>query len=369
MTDRAAQYSRIKYTLSFIETALLLVLLFLACRTGWAARFPGILERAYGPSFVTLPVYLGGAFAVWYLVSFPLNFYQSFLLEHRFGLSTQGPGGWFRDQLISLGLVYAFSLLLLSALFWAVARFPVSWWLVISSIWVAVNVVIARLAPVVIVPLFFKYTKLADEELRGRIIALAAKMRVRVLDVFAIDMSRKTVKANAGLLGWGAGRRVVVGDTLLSRYSADEIEVILAHEFAHQKLRHLPKLLAVNALAAFACFFLMYATAPFFLAVSGLRRIDDAAAIPLVFAYFVIFGLATQPAVNLVSRRMERNADLMALCATGAAGAFISSMEKLGAQNLADRAPHPLIKWFFFDHPPLGERIAYARRTSTRTRI
>lgn len=362
MTDRAAHYSRIKYTLSFIETALLLVLLFLACRTGWSARFSGVIERAYGSPFVTLPVYLGGAFVLWYLVSFPLNFYQSFLLEHRFGLSKQGPGGWFRDQLISLGLVYAFSLFLLAAFFWAMARFPASWWLAISFIWVTVNVAIARLAPVVIVPLFFTYTKLADEGLRGRIISLAAKMRLPVLDVFEIDMSRKTVKANAGLLGWGAGRRVVVGDTLISRYSADEIEVILAHEFAHQKLRHLPKLLAVNALAAFACFFLMYATAPFFLAALGVGRLDGTAAIPLIFAYFVFFGLATQPAVNLVSRRMERNADLMALRATGAAGAFISSMEKLGSQNLADRVPHPLIKCFFFDHPPLGERIAYARR-------
>lgn len=362
MTDRPAQYSRIKYTLSLVETAVLLVFLFLACRTGWSARFSGAIDRAYGSPFVTLPLYLGGAFVLWYLVSFPLNFYQSFLLEHRFGLSKQGPGSWFRDQLISLGLIYAFSLLLLAAFFWAVARFPGSWWLAIASVWVVVNVVIARLAPVAIVPLFFKYTKLADEGLRARIIALAAKMRLRVLDVFEIDMSRKTVKANAGLMGWGAARRVVIGDTLLSRYSADEIEVILAHEFAHQKLRHLPKLLAVNALAAFICFFLMYATAPFFLAVSGLRRLDDAAAIPLVFAYFVVFGLVSQPAVNLVGRRMERNADLMALRATGAAGAFISSMEKLGSQNLADRAPHPLIKCFFFDHPPLGERIAYARR-------
>jgi len=299
---------------------------------------------------------------LWFLLSFPLNFYQSFLLEHRFGLSTQKPTGWFKDQLISLGLVWVFSLLLLAAFFWTLSRFPGSWWIAISLVWVAANALIARIAPQVIVSLFFKCTKLADEGLRRRILALAEKMELRVLDVFEIDMSAKTVKANAGLVGLGAGKRVVVGDTMLSRYSPEEIEVVMAHEFAHQKLRHMPKLMAVNALASFACFYLIYATNPLFLAAFGLRRLDSLAAIPLVFAYFILFGLATQPAVNYVSRRMERNADLTALRATGGSGAFISAMEKLGSQNLADRDPHPLIKFFFFDHPPLAERIACARR-------
>jgi len=192
---------------------------------------------------------------------------------------------------------------------------------------------------------------------------LAKKMRVKILDCFEIDFSKKTLKANAAFVGWGKTRRVILADTLKDKYSHDEIEVILAHEFAHYRLRHLFKLILTNSLATVLIFYLIFKTNSYVLAVFGLSSLSDLAALPVVLIYFVIFGIVMQPFENYVSRRLERNADRMALLVTGMREAFVSMMDKLAAQNLADRAPHPLIKFFFFDHPPVDERIRMAKES------
>jgi STE24 endopeptidase len=238
----------------------------------------------------------------------------------------------------------------------------------------------AKLVPIIVIPLFFKYERISDEVLRERIIKLADKMKVnpvrntkasrknnkisngvKVLDVFQIDFSKKTVKANAAFVGLGATKRVILSDTLKDKYSYDEIEVILAHEFAHYKLRHLVKLLLVNSSAIMLSFYIIFMTNNYVLGIFGLSSLWDIAALPVILMYFVIFGIVMQPFENYISCRFERNADLEALKVTGLKEAFISMMEKLSSQNLADRNPHPIIRFFFFDHPSVDERIAIAK--------
>ncbi len=364
MTDsRASRYSRIRYSLAIAEIAWMLALLFAFCRAGWSAS----LARALGGNgFAGRAAYLAVAFVLYYVASFPLTFYRSYLLERRYSLSKETLAGWFADQAKAGGVAYCVSLALLFVFYWSLARFPGDWWLPVSLIWFCFNVLLARLAPVLIVPLFFKYTPVTDEKLRSRILILAQRMKVKVIGVFEINMSRTTVKGNAGLIGWGKSRRVVLGDTLKERYSPDEIEVILAHEFAHQKLRHLPALLLLNSLAATACFYLIFATSPWMLGAFGLAGLGETASIPLVASYFVLFGIVTQPLLNFISRRMERSADIAAVEATGMPDAFISSMEKLASQNLSDPAPGRVVKFFFYDHPPVAERIALARSMACR---
>jgi STE24 endopeptidase len=191
-------------------------------------------------------------------------------------------------------------------------------------------------------------------------------MQIKILDVFEIDFSKKTTKANAAFVGMGRAKRVILADTLKDKYSHDEIEVILAHEFAHYKLKHLLKLIFVNSLATILVFYFIFKTSTYVLKLFGLASLLDIAALPVVFMYFVIFGIITQPFSNYISRNLERNADVLALKTTGLKEAFVSSMERLFTQNLADRNPHPIIKFFFFDHPPIGERIAIANRDANR---
>ena len=363
--EKAARYSRLRYALSITETVWLFVLLVLFSRLGLSASLARVIRAAF-PGWFVLPLFLFSASVAYSVLSFPLTFYHSFLLEHKFGLSRQSLAAWASDQLKAGVLAYIFCLALLACFYAVLARFPRDWWLVISLLWVIFNIFLAAIAPVAIVPLFFKYKAVSDESLRERILGLAKKMGVIVRDVFEIDLSSKTLKANAALLGWGATRRVVLGDTLKEKYTPDEIEVILAHEFGHQKLHHLVKMVLINSVASVGCFYLIFATYPGALALLGLESLGDIASLPLILVYFLLFGVVTQPLSHLFSRVFERNADRLALKATGASGAFISTMEKLADQNLSDRDPHPLIKFFFFDHPPIKERINLARQYNSR---
>ena len=190
---------------------------------------------------------------------------------------------------------------------------------------------------------------------------LANKMKVKILDVFEIDFSKKTLKANAAFVGIGKTKRVILADTLKDKYSDDEIEVILAHEFAHYKLKHLLKLIFINSLATILAFYFIFKTSDNVLGLFGLSSLSDIAALPVIIMYLVVFGIVMQPFQNYISRYLEKNADKMALSVTGLREAFVSMMEKLSNQNLADRNPHPIIKFFFFDHPPVDERINMAK--------
>jgi STE24 endopeptidase len=291
----------------------------------------------------------------------PLNIYRSFILEHKFSLSSQKITNWLADQLKAGIISYIISLIVLEVFYYLLKNNPDSWWLIVSLFWIFFSLILAKLTPIVIIPLFFKYKKLADANLRERILNLADKMKVKILDVFEIDLSSKTLKANAAFVGLGGTKRVILADTLKDKYDYDEIEVILAHEFAHYRLRHLLKLILVNSVAIILSFYLIFKTSSLFLRNFAFSSLSDLEALPVILIYFVIFGIILQPFENYISRRLERNADIMALNTTGLKEAFISMMEKLSNQNLADRNPHPLVKFFFFDHPAVDERIRTAK--------
>lgn len=359
--DKAKRYSSIKYTLAILEAVFTLSFLLVFLGLGFSKALSDALATSIPMSFFILPAYLFVASFIYYLMNFPLNFYRSYMLEHQFCLSNQTLRSWFIDQIKAGLLSYTVSLILLSVFYFILNRYQDIWWLMISLFWIFFSLVIAKLVPIMVIPLFFKYKKIEDSPLRARIMDLAAKMKIKILDCFEIDFSKKTLKANAAFVGWGATKRVILADTLKDKYSLDEITVILAHEFAHFKRRHLLKLLLVNASVTLFLFYLIFKTSGYALGRFGLISLQDLAALPLVLVYFVLFGLMTQPFENYVSRRLEVNADRMALEGTGLKEAFISMMEKLAAQNLADKNPHPVIKFFFFDHPSADERIAMAK--------
>jgi STE24 endopeptidase len=357
---KARRYSSLKYTLAIVDIVYLLFLLFLFQALGLsktlAVNISGIFK-----SYLIVPVYLLIISVIYYLLDFPLNFYRTFTLEHKFCLSPQKIKDWLKDQIKAGIIAYLIGLILVSAFYYILKRYTHIWWLIISLFWIFFSLILARLAPLIIIPLFFKYKRLCDDALRQRIMKLAKNLKIKILDVFEINLSKKTLKANAAFVGWGKTRRVILADTLKDKYSFDEIEVILAHEFAHYRLRHLFKLILVNSLAIILNFYLIFKTSNYTLNLFGLSSLSDIAGLPLVLIYFVLLGIIIEPLKNFISRRLEKNADKLALKVTGLKEAFISMMEKLALQNLADKNPHPIIKFFFFDHPPVDERIAMAK--------
>ncbi|MCX5703163.1 MAG: M48 family metallopeptidase [Candidatus Omnitrophica bacterium] len=361
MDTAAKRYSAIKYSLSLVEAAYLLILLFLFLGLGISQALVENISRLAPNNLLIVPLYILIAYLLYYLLSLPLTLYHSFILEHKFHLSTQRLAAWAGDQAKSAMVSYVIFLILFEAFYYILKYNPKTWWFIVSLFWIFFSVVLAKVTPVIIIPLFFKYKKLSDETLRQRIINLAEKLKIKLLDVFEIDFSSKTLKANAAFTGWGRWRRVILADTLKDKYSYDEIEVILAHEFAHYKLKHLAKLILISSAATVISFYFIFRTSGYALSLFGLSSLSDIVALPVVLIYLVIFGIIMQPLENYISRRLERSADIMALEVTGLKGAFISMMEKLASQNLSDRNPHPLIKFFFFDHPPCDERIALAK--------
>ncbi len=361
LLSKAKRYSALKYTLAILDTIYLLMLLLVFAGSGISKNLAQALLNLTRNQYIILPLYLLIVSVIYYLLSLPLNLYSSYILEHKFCLSQQKIVDWFKDQIKAGIIYYIITVILIAAFYYILKHYIYTWWWVISLVWIFFSLILARLTPVVIIPLFFKYKKLSDDTLRERIMNLANRMKVKILDVFEIDLSKKTLKANAAFVGIGKTKRVILADTLKDKYSYDEIEVILAHEFAHYKLKHLFKLILVNSLATIVAFYFIFKTSNYALRLFSLSSLLDIAALPIIFLYLVVFGIVTQPFSNYISRNLERNADTLALKVSGLREACISMLEKLEQQNLADRNPHPIIKFFFFDHPPTDERIATAK--------
>ena len=214
-----------------------------------------------------------------------------------------------------------------------------------------------NLAPVVIMPLFNKFVPLENDELQARILRLGEKTGARVRGVYTMDFSRRTSAANAFVTGLGNTRRVVLGDTLTANYTADEIEVIMAHELGHHVHNDIWRAIFLDSVVTLVGFYLSHLILQAGISGFGFRGLGDVATLPLFALVMVLFSLVTMPLGNAQSRARENAADAYALDITGNAPAFISSMQKLANQNLADVDPPGWVVWLFYTHPPIRDRV------------
>lgn len=364
MKDLSKKYWRIKYSLEILEVIYILVILFFFLNSGLSQKISKFVFNLINFRLIRIAIYLLLIYLIYSILIFPLELTQSFILEHRFSLSNQRLASWFKDWLKQKSIFYTISLILIEFFYFALSYNPKGWWMWLAGFWISLSLILAKILPIFILPLFFKYKRLDDEGLKERIVRLAKKMKINLLDVFEIDLSKKTLKANAAFLGLGKTKRVLLADTLKGRYTPQEIELILAHEFSHYRLAHLLKLLSLEAFLITFNFYIIFKTIDYFLRIYGFVSLEDLASLPIIFIYIFIWGIITSPFKNFISRIFERNADILAIKSTGLKDDFVSLMEKLSLQNLSDRAPHPVIKFFFFDHPPIEERIKLANSLS-----
>lgn len=354
MEDKAKRYAAIKYKLALTDIIYTLFLLIMLQASPLAYTLKTGLSGITNQFLVT-GLYSFCILLIYNILSFPLSIYGSFVVEHRFNLSNQKIHFWFLDYIKGSILSLLVFVILIEGFFFFIRTYPASWWWMSAVFWIFLSIVIARLFPIIVIPLFFKYKKLQNEDLRTRILALAAKMKVKILDVFEIDFSKKSLKANAAFVGLGKSKRVLLTDTLLSgSFLPEEIEVILAHEFAHYRFRHLIKMVAVNAALTVLIFY------AFFLLGQSVIDVTDIANLGAWLFLFMLFHIVITPFTNWMQRVMEKNADGAAIKATGNPGFFISMMGKLADQNLSERKPPLWAKILFYDHPPIDERIKSA---------
>jgi STE24 endopeptidase len=356
----ARQYSTVRRRLFFIELGLAVLLIYLLLASGWSVQLSRWAESLSTNPWVVVALYAIALGAVFTLVSLPFDFYSGYVLPHRFGLSTQTIGGWALDTVKSLMLGAVFGLAGVELLYWLLRTFPDWWWVMMAAATWLFAVVMAQLGPVLLMPLFYKFRPLDDPELVRRLTLLAERAGTQVRGVYVMDLSSRTVAANAMLAGLGRTRRIILGDTLLQNYTPDEIETVLAHELAHHVHNDLPKGLVFEAVIMLAGMWVASLVLGWGVNFFGLRGIDDVAALPLLMVAMLVFGLIAMPAGNFITRQMERAADRYALRTTGKAQAFRSAMTKLAGQNLAEADPPAWVRFLFHSHPPISERIRMA---------
>ena len=365
-SNQASAYQAIRRRLALFHLFLTPALLAILITSGWtfgmrqnAIALVGVGEWGVVAVYFVL-------FSLFFLIfDLPLSFYSGFVLEHQFGLSNQNFGQWLVDLGKKTLLSFALSLLLLECLYLIMRVDPAHWWLWAWAAYAFVSYVLGKVFPVLIVPLFYKYGSLEDKELEARVLKLAARFNMPVGNVYSLNLSKTTKKANAAFMGIGRTKRVVLSDTLINHFTHPEIEVVVAHELGHYKHHDVWRLLAFGlavSLVAFAAGFWGMGRSVVWL---GLSSEADVAGLPLLFLIFYIVNLVLTPLINGYSRHCERAADDFALKALGARDVFISCMEKLGEQNLADPEPPAWYEWFFYDHPSIAKRVAMARNQTT----
>jgi STE24 endopeptidase len=369
--DRATRYQRLKRRASFLSLAWGVLLLAGLLWTGLSATMRTAAESAAAvapqgwAATSAVVFYVAGLTLVTEIASLPLSFYRGFVLEHRYGLSNETIGGWLKDQAKSLAIGLCLGAAAASTVYLFIRLSPSGWWLPAGVLFAAVIVVLTTLAPVLLLPLFYRVKPLDREALRVRLLALADRAGARVLGAYEWGLGEKTRKANAALAGLGGTRRILVSDTMLAEYSDDEIEIVLAHELAHHVHGDIWKGLIFESVLVLVGFWVAARTLEASVGWLGLGGPSDVAGMPLLLLAAGAVSLVMVPATNALSRTYERRADRFALEITRNPSAFISAMRRLGAQNLAEEQPSKVTEWLFYSHPPIRERIAAAQAFKT----
>lgn len=316
----------------------------------WAGHRPWLAVTLYAACLLLL----------YRILLLPMDTYGGYLREHAYGLSTQGLVGWFKDW--GKGLLLQMVLLLptVNLLYLFIRRDPVRWFLPATGGLGCLILLLTFLAPVVIDPLFHTFTPLRDTDLKARVMRLAARAGIAVEQVLEADASRRTVKANAYVTGFGRTRRIVLYDTLLERSSPEEVEVVLAHEIGHRKYHHIWKGVGLSILGLFLGLGIAALVLRWGAARDLLAHPADPAGLALLALTLFVLSLLTLPLQNAVSRHFERQADLAALELSGNREAYVKVEVDLARSNLADILPPRWAVLLLYTHPPVLERIAVA---------
>jgi Zn-dependent protease with chaperone function len=360
-TPEARRYNRIHRWLEFSDFALGLAFLLILLLSGWNAV---LRDWAYRFAFqnYTLSVFiyvfmllLGGK-----LLGIGLDYY-GLRLERRFQLTTQKTRSWIWDETKGFLVGLLFAGIIAELLYFTIRQSPQHWWIISWAMFMGLFVVLAQIAPLILFPIFYKFEPLENDDLKQRLVRLSESAGTRVRGIYKWHLSEKSRKANAALTGLGATRRIILADTLLDHYSPEEIEAVLAHELGHHVHKHILKSIFVQAgvtlLGFWAANYVLHLSIEQW---SMFDTMSDFSNLPLLVLISTVLSVLLMPAMNAYSRFNERQADRYAFKTIRSVQPFITSMNKLAAQNLAERTPSRWVEWLFHSHPAISRRVAAA---------
>jgi STE24 endopeptidase len=359
-TPEARRYNRIHRWLGIGDFVIGSVFLVVLLITGWSGWLRDLAYRR-GFQNYTLSVFLYLFFLLFIgkILGLGLDYY-GFRLERKFQLSTQKLRAWLWDE--SKGFLVSLFLagIVVELLYFMIRQFPQHWWLITWAVFIGLFILLAQLAPVVLLPIFYKFEPLENEDLRRRLVQLSERAGTRVRGIYRWRLSEKSKKANAALTGLGSTRRVILADTLLDNYAPEEIEAVLAHELGHHVHRHILKSIAVQAGTTLVGFWAANWVLHYAVDHHVFEELSDFANMPLLAITASVLSLLLMPALNAYSRYNERQADRYAFESIANIQPFISSMNKLAQQNLAERTPSRWVEVLFHSHPAISKRVAAA---------
>lgn len=371
VTPKMQRYSQTGYALYFVATVYELLALWGVLASGLSARLRDVAERAFRVKFFRLLTYYALLTLALAALQAPLTLFRGFWRPHAYGLSHQSFLSWLGDEGKSLGVDIVLNGLLLALLFWLIGRSPRRWalWL-----WGALIPLIAFgifLAPLVLDPIFNKFTPMPPSPLRTQIHNLAARAGIPDAPIFIVDKSRQTETTNAYVTGIGSSARIVLWDTTLKRMPPDQTLAVVGHEMGHYVLKHLYLGFAESVLGLLIALPLVQLFVRWLVQRFGPRwkihGLTDIAAVPVFLLALALFGFVSAPVVNVLSRKIEHDADAYGIAVTQDRAVMARAFVSLAEQNLSDPNPPPFITFWLFSHPPLGERIEFAlgRKTTS----
>ena len=355
---RSVQYTLAKSRLSQFEdtydTGILLLVLF----SGVLPRTFGAFTGWLGNSAWAMAAFLFAVGVALTLPGLPVEWFGQFRLEARFGFNTTTQQTWWLDRVKGLLLALVLGCPLLALVLKIVEWTGAGWWLWAWGALLAFQLVMIVLAPVLILPLFNKFTPLPDGSLRDRLVKLAERTRFRAKSIQVMDGSKRSRHSNAFFTGFGRFRKIVLFDTLVQQLTEPELEAVLAHEIGHYKKKHIVKMLAVSAIGSLAGFYLISVLArqEWFYRAFGF---PPGSLVPALLLFGLLAGAVTfwlSPLLHGWSRRHEYQADAYAAEVVNDARPLIGALRKLNEKNLSNLTPHPLYSGFYYSHPTLLER-------------
>ncbi len=358
------KYNNTKLTLSILNGVLTFVLLLLFVTSGYSGKLVNYISTYTSNNYIILLIYTIVISVLFSVIFFPLNFYSEFILEHKYNLSNQTFVQWIWENTKEMLVGGAIGIPLLLAFYYVLVAFGNLWWLPFAILLFLVSVVLAKIVPVFILPLFYKVTPIENEDLKERILKLSENVNMKVENIFQFDMSKNTKKANAAFTGLGKTKKILLGDTLTNEFTNDEIETVIAHELGHYKHKHIIKNLIIGTLTSFVTLYLLALLYSHSLSWFGFKSITEIAALPILALWGMLLGIIQTPLTNILSRKYEYQADEYAVKVTNKGEVFINTLEKLNKQNLGDEEPHPFVEWFFHSHPSVKRRVAFIKSIS-----
>ena len=358
----AYQIASIGRPLYFIDAFVELALLYFFWRSGTAARWRSWFESRLRAPWIAAAVFAAVALCALSIVMVPLSWYGGYVLPHQFGLSSAPLSVWLGDWCKGVLLSAVVGGLVCAGFVRLVARAPRRWPLFAALIAAPLILLGSAVFPVFVAPLFNRFTPLPASPLTRAILDMAARNGIDAKVVYEYDMSRQTNEGNAYVAGIGPVERIAIGDTLLRDLKPDEVLYVVAHEMGHYKLGHLWLGSFFAWLGSIFAIVLVALAVPRILARSPerARNLADPAALPIVAFTVLAASIVLAPVTNGLSRGIEHAADVFAADHTALGGAGVRAFARLGSVDLSVLHPPDLVVWYFYDHPPLDERVKYA---------